>query len=357
LTLFLAAVIIAAMDDAHYQTRCAEPLPATAEASFDNLDEAGYLEANPDIAQAVRDGQWQCGRAHFEAFGHREHRRVWQIGRIEAMRAGKLPRLEPCLRRDRPHRKRGAKYDFLTPDLRAAAAIVPTDNVSENEYDGIVLSLIKACPDGLILDCGAGRRPVYYPNVVNYEIVDYPTTDILGIAEELPFEDNSFDDVLSIAVLEHVRDPFRAAREIGRVLKPGGRLICAAPFLQPLHAFPHHYYNMTHFGLRALFEPSLVVDDMPIIESVLPIFSLSWIVSSWAAGLSGAAREQFLGLSIRELIGATHTLLSQAWVAELPIGTIRELAHGTVLLAHKPHERLNPDRLVAGEARAAASRT
>jgi SAM-dependent methyltransferase len=332
-------LIIAAMDEAHCQTRRVEPLPAAAEASFDNFDEAGYLEANPDIAQAVLHGQWHCGRAHFEAFGHREHRRVSQISRIEAIRAGKLTRLEPCLRRDRPHRKRGAKYDFLTPDLRDAAALARTDNVSENGYESIVLSLIEACPDGLILDCGAGRRPVYYPNVVNYEIVDYPTTDILGIAEELPFEDNSFDGVLSIAVLEHVRDPFRAAREIGRVLKPGGRLICAAPFLQPLHAFPNHYYNMTHFGLRALFEPSLVVDDMPILECTLPVFSLSWIVHSWAAGLSGATREQFLDLSIREFIDAPQTLLSQAWVAELPVGTIRELAHGTILLAHKPHER------------------
>jgi len=88
----------------------------------------------------------------------------------------------------------------------------------------------------LVLDCGAGFRDMYYPNVVNYEIVAYPTTDVLGVGEELPFKDNSFDVVISVAVLEHVRYPWRCADEIARVLKSGGTLVAMVPFLQPLHA-------------------------------------------------------------------------------------------------------------------------
>ena len=79
-----------------------------------------------------------------------------------------------------------------------------------------------------------GRRAVYFDNVVNFEIVPYDTTDVRGVGEELPFRDASFDAVVSIAVLEHVKDPFRCAREIARVLKPGGELICAVPFLPAL---------------------------------------------------------------------------------------------------------------------------
>ena len=44
-------------------------------------------------------------------------------------------------------------------------------------------------------------------------------------AEELPFEDDSFDTVVSLAVLCSVRDPDRVLAEIRRVLRPGGRFI------------------------------------------------------------------------------------------------------------------------------------
>ena len=44
-------------------------------------------------------------------------------------------------------------------------------------------------------------------------------------AESLPFEDNSFDYVVSTLVLCTVDDPARALDEAHRVLKPGGRLL------------------------------------------------------------------------------------------------------------------------------------
>jgi ubiquinone/menaquinone biosynthesis C-methylase UbiE len=44
-------------------------------------------------------------------------------------------------------------------------------------------------------------------------------------AEALPFEDASFDTVVTLAVLCSVEDPERALAETRRVLKPGGRFI------------------------------------------------------------------------------------------------------------------------------------
>ena len=41
-------------------------------------------------------------------------------------------------------------------------------------------------------------------------------------AENLPFEDNSFDAIWSITTLEHVINPEKALEEIIRVLKPDG---------------------------------------------------------------------------------------------------------------------------------------
>ncbi len=108
-----------------------------------------------------------------------------------------------------------------------------------------MLALIKKHQNGFIVDCGVGCREIYCPNVVNFEIVAYSSTDVRGVGEKLPFNDNSFDAVIFIAVLEHVKDPWLLAKEIVRVLKPGGDLICCVPFFQPLHSYPHHYYNMT----------------------------------------------------------------------------------------------------------------
>ena len=39
---------------------------------------------------------------------------------------------------------------------------------------------------------------------------------------ELPIPDQSIDVVVSDFVFEHIQDPARAARELDRVLKPGG---------------------------------------------------------------------------------------------------------------------------------------
>jgi ubiquinone/menaquinone biosynthesis C-methylase UbiE len=44
-------------------------------------------------------------------------------------------------------------------------------------------------------------------------------------AEDLPFEDASFDTVVSTLVLCGVEDQARSVREIRRVLRPGGRLL------------------------------------------------------------------------------------------------------------------------------------
>jgi SAM-dependent methyltransferase len=51
----------------------------------------------------------------------------------------------------------------------------------------------------------------------------------VGRAEELPFEDNSFDLVTCQTVLMHLRDPAAALREMIRVTRPGGLILVAEP--------------------------------------------------------------------------------------------------------------------------------
>lgn len=67
--------------------------------------------------------------------------------------------------------------------------------------------------------------------------------------EALPYADASFDVVFSNDVLEHVADDKRSAREIVRVLRPGGRAVIYVP--NRLYMFETHgvYINgVYHFG-------------------------------------------------------------------------------------------------------------
>ena len=53
-----------------------------------------------------------------------------------------------------------------------------------------------------------------------------PSATVLQVpAEDLPFEDDTFDTVVSTLVLCGVDDQARSLREIKRVLRPGGRLL------------------------------------------------------------------------------------------------------------------------------------
>ncbi len=46
---------------------------------------------------------------------------------------------------------------------------------------------------------------------------------------ELPFDDNSFDRIVSLETLEHAADPAAFLRELNRVAKPGARMVLSCP--------------------------------------------------------------------------------------------------------------------------------
>jgi SAM-dependent methyltransferase len=51
----------------------------------------------------------------------------------------------------------------------------------------------------------------------------------LGAAEQLPYEENTFDLVTAFDVVEHIDDDLAGLREMQRVLRPGGRVLLFVP--------------------------------------------------------------------------------------------------------------------------------
>ena len=73
----------------------------------------------------------------------------------------------------------------------------------------------------------------------------------LAIGESLPYEDESFDAILSFDVFEHVQDLGETMKECHRVLKKGGRLFLVFPgYYQPLE---HHLALVTMTPFLQLF--------------------------------------------------------------------------------------------------------
>ncbi|HVU22800.1 MAG TPA: class I SAM-dependent methyltransferase [Opitutus sp.] len=228
------------------------------------------------------------------------------------------------------------QLDFLNAAQRSAVPAPEATPASTGGYDEVAYAIIASCRDGLILDCGAGQKQRTFPNIINLEIMDYPSTDVRGVNESLPFADATFDAVFSFATLEHIPDPFAAAAEIARVLKPGGLVYSVVPLISPYHGFPNHFYNMTIAGHQGVFP----ADTLDVLHSFVPlygrpVYALTWILRRWARGLPPAQREQFLELKVRDLATAPFTLLQQDYVRYLDAEANLQLAANTAIIARK----------------------
>ena len=87
-------------------------------------------------------------------------------------------------------------------------------------------------------------------------VPDY-NPDIIGDIHNLPLENESIDAIICIAVLEHIKNPFKAFEEMYRVLKKGGYCFIYVPFLYRYHAQNGYYgdfWRYTEDSIKHLSE-------------------------------------------------------------------------------------------------------
>ncbi len=112
-------------------------------------------------------------------------------------------------------------------------------------------------PDLLILDVGAGRgdftEALDGKNSIALDVYPYPEIDIVcDLTKNNPFRPKSIDAALVLNVLEHVYDSHALFKSVAKILKPGGKLVLAIPFMVKMHQIPLDYVRYTHFALEQL---------------------------------------------------------------------------------------------------------
>lgn len=173
-----------------------------------------------------------------------------------------------------------------------------------HEYD--IASLLPP-PGGedrtaLLLGCGDGAEKPYLQEAgfrpIGIDVRRLPGgADAVADAHCLPLTQACMDLVLSMQVFEHLRTPWTAAREVARVLRPGGWFVGSVAFLKPYH---QSYFHMTHRGIVALLsQAGLVTDRLSGAQSLT--FS---IYGAMIPGLDLRTKRTLLGTFDRLLFGS-----------------------------------------------------
>lgn len=117
----------------------------------------------------------------------------------------------------------------------------------------LTFELLSASANGMRVACvDVLPEHVRYVRLRQVEEKKDSILPVLGDAERLPFADGSVEALMGSEVMEHVPDPAACAREIMRVLTPGGLVVLSTPNRQPYEA-----YNRTRLVLRRLLRRPL----------------------------------------------------------------------------------------------------
>jgi SAM-dependent methyltransferase len=123
-------------------------------------------------------------------------------------------------------------------------AMRPGWETSGDQLEAILRAYVTR--DSRVLDLGCGRGGVVElfwrdvklavgidpdpPSLTGHRAPGMPILRAVG--ERLPFADASFDLVVSVWVLEHLREPQKVFDEVRRVLRPGGHFVFLTPNLR-----------------------------------------------------------------------------------------------------------------------------
>ncbi|MCH7624652.1 MAG: methyltransferase domain-containing protein [Chloroflexi bacterium] len=137
----------------------------------------------------------------------------------------------PAVQAHYVEREAAAAADFFLPHLSPGMTLLDCGCGPGTITFGLAEAVAPAETVGVDLEPSMIDRAEAFAKERDVPNVRFQVADIF----ELPFDEGSFDVVYSCAVLEHLGEPVRALREMGRVLKPGGLIgVVSTDWAEPL---------------------------------------------------------------------------------------------------------------------------
>lgn len=133
---------------------------------------------------------------------------------------------------------------------------------------------------GRVLDIGGSKRSGYHELLKGAEAIITANIDpaygcdmVFDAEKRFPIDDDSYDHIVALNLLEHLYRFHNIFSESARILKPGGTLVFTVPFLFQIHGSPDDYFRYTRSALERLCRES-GFKEVYIAELGFGIFSL-----------------------------------------------------------------------------------
>ena len=224
--------------------------------------------------------------------------------------------------------------DFLLPHIKPGMTVLDCGCGPGTITQGLARIAAPGKVIGCDLEPGMVERAASLAEGAGLDNLSFQVGNIL----DLPFEDNTFDVVLSCAVTEHLSEPVKAMSELGRVAKQGGvvgitRTDWSANLFAPPCPSAERFIDLFERGFRTQGATMFGGKDLPrmlgeaglTVEDLVITFSNAYMpepvnpmVAGWAAWIENLPlfdRVIEEGLTTREELDAMCAEMRE-WAAQ-----------------------------------------
>lgn len=223
---------------------------------------------------------------------------------------------------------------ILLTDRRPQEMKRKSDLIVRKDYDPwFHRTILRSLLDNQVaLEVGSGNMDLSIPNIIRMDVILTPHVDLVADVHALPFLPESLDFIFSLAVMEHIRNPFQASQSMYSAMKDGGYIYHECNFVFAYHGYPCHFFNATAEGMGSIFS-GFEIKRQGVAPYQMPSFALQNVLSTYIHHLRHPEHGQDLRF-IRQLKEILDQDL-QSFDAYFTEQAALNLAAGTYLVGQK----------------------